>query len=130
MSKKRPIYPHRVRKITGSFSWIDHRFIGDGFLRALTRDELLLYFFLVTVGDKNGVSFYGYDTICELLKMTLDDYIAARDALVARDRVAFSDAIFQVLPLPKRCAYHATVSKPLPGMHSLGAIFKHLGQES
>lgn len=129
MHKKRPIHPHRIRKITGSFSWIDHRFVGGGFLRALTRDELLLYYFLVTVGDKNGVSFYSYDNICELLKMELDDYIAARDALIARDLVAFADGVFQVLPLPQR-ASDIKVSKPLPGLHSLGAIFKHLGHQS
>jgi hypothetical protein len=130
MSKKRPIYPHHIRRITGSFSWIDHRFVGDGFLRALTRDELLLYYFLVTVGDKNGVSFYSYEKICALLKIGLDDYIDARDALIARDLIAFRGGVFQVLPLPKQCASDATVSKPLPGMHSLGAIFKHMGQES
>jgi hypothetical protein len=130
MSKKRPICPHRIRKITGSFSWIDHRFVGGGFLRALSRDELLLYFFLVTVGDKHGVSFYSYDTICALLKMDLDDYIAAHDALIARDLVAFSDGVFQVLPLPKQYASDTTVRKSQPGMHSLGNIFKQLGQES
>ena len=129
MSRKRPICPHRIRRITGSFSWIDHRFVGGGFLRALTRDELLLYFFLVTVGDKNGVSFYSYDTICELLKMALDDYISARDVLVNRELVAFAGGVFQVLPLPQ-CAPDVKVSKSLPGIHSLGAILKHLGQQS
>ena len=74
MSRKRPIYPDRIRQISGSFSWIDHHFVGGGFLRTLSRDELLLYYFLVTVGDKNGVSFYSFDRICELLKMELDSY--------------------------------------------------------
>jgi hypothetical protein len=130
MSKKRPIYPHRIRKIVGSFSWIDHRFVGGGFLRALSRDELLLYFFLVTVGDKNGVSFYGYDKICALLKMELDDYITARDSLIARALIAFGGGVFQVLSLPEHCASDKTVSKTPPGMHSLATIFKHLVQES
>jgi hypothetical protein len=64
-----------------------------------------------------------------LLKMALDDYIAARDALIARDLVAFRGGVFQVLPLP-RCPSEIEVSKPLPGMHSISAIFKHLGQQS
>lgn len=129
MSKKRPICPDRIRKITGSFSWIDHHFVHGGFLRALSRDELLLYYFLVTVGDKNGVSFYSYDKICDLLKMELDTYIAARDCLIHRQMVAFENGVFQVLPLPQRCL-PLDVRKLEPGMHSLAAIFKHLGEQS
>lgn len=129
MSKKRPIHPDRIRTITGSFSWIEHHFVGGGFLRALSRDELLLYYFLVTVGDKNGVSFYSYDTICELLKMELDTYITARDCLIRRQMIAFENGVFQVLPLPKRCP-PLEVRKLESGLHSLGAIFKHLGEQS
>jgi hypothetical protein len=129
MSKKRPIHPDRIRTIAGSFSWIEHHFVGGGFLRALSRDELLLYYFLVTVGDKNGVSFYSYDTICELLKMELDTYITARDCLIRRQMVAFENGVFQVLPLPGRCP-HLEVRKLEPGLHALGAIFKHLGRQS
>jgi hypothetical protein len=129
MSKKRPICPDRIRKISGSFSWIDHHFVGGGFLRALSRDELLLYYFLVTVGDKNGVSFYGYDKICALLKMELDSYIQARDSLIHRHMIACLDGVFQVLPLPERCL-PIKVSKPQSEMLSLGTIFKHLGEQS
>jgi hypothetical protein len=41
----------RIRKITGSFSWIDHRFVSGGFLPDLSRDEILIYLFLV-VNDR------------------------------------------------------------------------------
>ena len=129
MSRKRPVCPDRIRKITGSFSWIDHHFVGGGFLRALSPGELLLYYFLVTVGDKNGVSFYSYDTICELLKMELDSYIRARDSLIRRHMIACRDGVFQVLPLPRRCL-PVKVEKLEPGLHSLGAIFKHLDGQS
>ena len=43
MPGRRPIYPERIRKIRGSFSWIEHHFVHGGFLRALSRDELLLW---------------------------------------------------------------------------------------
>lgn len=36
------INPDRIRKITGSFSWIDHRFISGGFIRNLSREEILI----------------------------------------------------------------------------------------
>ena len=32
MQSPNPLDPQRVRKIQGSFSWIDHRFISGGFL--------------------------------------------------------------------------------------------------
>lgn len=126
MSRKRPIYPDRIRKITGSFSWIEHHFVGGGFLRALSPAELLLYYFLVTVGDKNGVSFYGYDTICDLLKMELDSYIRARDGLIGRDMIACQGGVLQVLPLPERCK--ALKRQPEAGLHSLGTILRRLGE--
>jgi hypothetical protein len=42
--------------------------------------------------------------------------------------VAFDNGVFQVLPLPQRCL-PLKAEKLEPGLHSLGAIFKHLGQK-
>lgn len=102
MISKQPIVPERIRKISGSFSWIDHRILTDGFLTSMNRDEILLYFFLILVADKNGVSFYSYDKICQLLKIELDDYIQARNLLIQRSLIAFHLGRFQVLELPKQ----------------------------
>lgn len=102
MLSKQPIVPERIRQISGSFSWIDHRILTDGFLTAMSRDEMLLYFFLVLVGDKNGVSFYSYDKICQLLKIELDEYIQARNLLLKRSLIAFQQGRFQVLALPRQ----------------------------
>jgi len=44
MYEKRILNSSRVRKIQGSFSWIDHRFITGRFLRDLSAVEILLYF--------------------------------------------------------------------------------------
>jgi hypothetical protein len=54
MQIKRVLHPERLRKIEGSFSWIDHRFLTGGFLRDLSTLEILLYLFLVAVSDRNG----------------------------------------------------------------------------
>jgi hypothetical protein len=102
MPGRAPIEPRRIRKIRGSFSWIEHRFVHQGFLRELSRDELLLYYFLVTVGDRHGVSYYDYEKICQLLKINVEAYIQARNGLVARQLIAYADGVFQVLPLPER----------------------------
>jgi len=70
MIKKRVIDKNRIRRIDGGFGFIPHRLLTDGFVSALHRDELLLYFFLSLVSDRNGLSFYSYDKICTLLELS------------------------------------------------------------
>jgi len=102
MIKKKVLNLKRVRKINGGFSFIPHRFVLDGFLAALGQKELLLYLFLVLVSDRNGLSFYSYDTICTLLELSLDEYIASRNSLMDKDLIAFDGTLFQVLDLPEK----------------------------
>jgi len=103
MIKKKVLNPKRVRKISGGFSFIPHRFVLDGFLNTLGQKELLLYLFLIMVSDRNGVSFYSYDSICTLLQLNLDEYIASRDGLIEKDLIAFDGTLFQVFDLPQKC---------------------------
>lgn len=101
MIKKRILKPGRIRRIQGGFSFVPHRFLMDGFLASLNRMEILLYLFLVLASDRNGLSFYAYDAICTLLKISVDDYILARDGLIEKDLIAFDGTLFQVLDLPE-----------------------------
>jgi hypothetical protein len=102
MIKKKVLRADRIRQIKGGFSFIPHRFLTAGFLSALNQKEILLYFFLVLVSDRYGLSFYSYDAICSLLQLTLDQYIEARDGLIAKDLIAFDGTLFQVLHLPPK----------------------------
>ncbi|MGB2930518.1 MAG: hypothetical protein WBB70_16630 [Desulfobacterales bacterium] len=70
MIKKKVLNPERIRRIDGGFSFIPHRFFTDGFLASLSQKELLLYLFLILASDRNGLSFYSYDSICSLLQIT------------------------------------------------------------
>ena len=101
MIEKTPLRPQRVRKITGSFAFIEHRFLRDGFFEILTHHELLLYVFLVLVADRRGLSYYSYDKICTLLRLSVDQYLWARDALIQKDLIAFDGHLYQVLSLPQ-----------------------------
>jgi hypothetical protein len=102
MIKKKVLNPKRVRQINGGFSFIPHRFVLDEFLAALGQKQLLLYLFLVLVSDRNGLSFYSYDSICTLLELNLDEYIVSRDSLIEKDLIAFDGSLFQVLSLPHK----------------------------
>jgi len=100
MQIKRVLHPERLRKIEGSFSWIDHRFITGGFLRDLSTLEILLYLFLVAVSDRNGLSFYHDDRMASLLKIDLPALGQAREGLVLRSLLAYEAPLYQVLSLP------------------------------
>ena len=97
---RNPLVTHRVRSINGSFAFIEHRFLRHGFWASLGHHELLLYFFLVLVADRQGLSFYSYDKICSLLTISVDEYILARDTLINKDLLAFDGTFFQILSLP------------------------------
>ncbi|NOQ46551.1 MAG: hypothetical protein GQ559_07745 [Desulfobulbaceae bacterium] len=100
MVKKRILEPARVRNIQGTFAFLEHRFLRQGFFEHLTQHELLLYLFLVLVSDRQGISYYSYDRICSMTGITLDEYIRARDGLIDTDLLAFDGFFFQVLALP------------------------------
>ena len=96
-----PIVPERVRGIGGqSFAFLPHRFLRQGFFASLSPDELRLYLLLVLAADRNGLSFYHYDSICSLLEIPLESYLWARNALITKDLVAYDGTRFQVLSLP------------------------------
>jgi hypothetical protein len=115
MIEKIMICPDRIRKITGTFGFIEHRFLREGFFYTLTHHQLLLYLFLVLVADRNGLSFYSYDKMCTLLRITVDEFSLARDGLIEKDLIAFDGRTFQLLSLPQ----HAPQPTPLKGKEQM-----------
>lgn len=115
MIEKIILCPDRVRKITGPFGFIEHRFLREGFFHSLTHQELLLYLFLVLVSDRSGLSFYRYDKISTLLRISVDEFILARDGLIEKDLLAFDGRTFQVLSLPPQ----APKPTPLKGREEM-----------
>lgn len=101
MVRKKLLNPQRVRRIEGSFAFIEHRFLRNGFWIEMTHHEILLYLFLVLVADAQGLSYYGYDKLLSLLKFSVDEYVAARNGLIQKDLIAFDGTLFQVLSLPE-----------------------------
>jgi hypothetical protein len=105
MGKRRPepVKQDRIRTITGSFGWIEHRFIRDGFLAELRPPEPLVYFFLAAVADAKGLSYYSKDTIGRLLSIPFEHTLEGAIAeLEERELIAYENGIYQVLSLPDK----------------------------
>jgi hypothetical protein len=130
MITKKIIASDRIRRIDGGFSFIPHRFLTDGFLKTLSQQQLLLYVFLILAADRYGLSFYSYDRICSLLHLTLEQYIAARDALIEKDLICFDGTLFQVLSLPSNPTQSSLrkSGRQLTGCQTPAAIGAIIGQ--
>lgn len=100
--------PDEVRRIRGSFAWLDHRLLRDHHLERLTLEDLGVYVFLVLAADRQGVSYYNHEKICRFLGLSWEEFREARERLVERDLIAFEpfrqgsvDGYYQVLPIPE-----------------------------
>lgn len=127
--QRAPILPERVRCVAGhSFAFLPHRFLREGFLASLAPDQQRLYLLLVLAADRNGLSFYHYDSICSLLEITLETYICARNALIDKDLIAFDGTRFQVLSLPDKPRFDAAPPKTTDEQfeHDDPATIRHL----
>jgi hypothetical protein len=98
---KQLIVPDRVRRPpSDGWSWIDRRFFRE-YGDRLERDAILLYVFLISVGDKDGLSYYGDNRIADILHMTEVAVVRARDELQFQDLLAYQFPLYQVLALPQ-----------------------------
>ena len=111
--EKKPIDPTRIREVPASgFSWIDRRFVREGFIERLPPEAILLYLFLVAVSDARGLSFYADPTVSRLLKLDAEELSQARARLVAADLILYRYPLYQVLPLPAKREAPAFRSSP------------------
>lgn len=93
----------RIRGISREgFSWIDRRFVREGFIEDLPSEAILLYFFLVAVSDERGLSFYADPTISRILKLTPEEISQSRARLAQAGLILHHHPLYQVLPLPPR----------------------------
>jgi hypothetical protein len=122
MIHKQVLLPDRVRRPPAEgWSWIDRRFLRDHASR-LSHDAILLYFFLVAVSDKHGLSFYRDATIAVCLRIQEQAVVRAREELVTEDLVAYRVPLTQVLSLRP-----PALVRRGGGVQQLGDIFRTLG---
>ena len=106
--------PKKIRNIKGSFAWIDHRLIRNGYLEVMTHNDLSLYLFLVLVADRNGVSFYRKEKICQAVSLDFSPFEIAKDRLVNMKLIAFEgysvlspNGYYQILPIENKAPDYA-----------------------
>ena len=123
MIRKHILVPARLRRPPDKgWSWTDGRFVREH-MDHLSRESVLLYFFLTAVADGNGLSFYGDGTAAARLRMPLAALLQARDELLAYDLIAYEPPLTQVLSLPP--AMRRRRSEPGGGLMQLGDILRH-----
>jgi len=101
--------PQRLRRIEQSFAWIDHRLVRNGYLGVMTHQDQSLYLFLALAADRNGVSFFRKEKICDLLGLDFGAFETARDRLIDLGLLAFApysaltvNGFYQLLPIDRQ----------------------------
>jgi hypothetical protein len=122
MNQKPILVPTRLRHPPKSgWSWEDRRCVREH-MAHLSRDAVLLYFFLCAMADKHGVSFHGDATLIIQVGMPLAALIDARRELSARDLIAHETRWTQVLSVQPcgQFRHH----EPSQGLMALGDILR------
>ena len=111
-----PLRPDRLRRIDGSFAFLPHRFLRDGFWASLQPNELRLYVLLILVADQGGMSFYFDERLAAMLRLGLEDFALARRGLIKKDLIVYDPAgpRYQVLSLPPRPVLLSPSLPPAP----------------
>ena len=126
---KHPLVSDRIRRPPKEgWSWIDRRFLPE-LAPLLEQNAILLYFFLVAVSDKNGVSYYSDRGIAKSLRMDELAVAAARDELESHDLIADECPRYQGRSLPPSRPRRRSCNQGESGLTPIGEIFRQLAAD-
>lgn len=97
---KQLLRPERLRLIPEQFSWVDQALVQRHFIDHCDARSAALYLFLITVSDAQGLSYYGATTLARRLRLSDEQFAAARQQLIELELIAYRSPLFQVLALP------------------------------
>lgn len=100
--------PGSIRKISGSFGWLDARLVHEDWLSRIGPMGTSALSFLAIVGNRQGVSFYGREKMARLMGVGRSELDRSLERLVELELVAHRpwsehqiDGVWQVLPVPR-----------------------------
>ena len=93
-----------------SYSIVDHHLLHGGYFQKLSHEALVLYLFLIVVGDKNGRSFYADQSVAEILHLSMDLLKKARSSLMACHLIDYQKPYWWVKNIPE-CSYEQSQTK-------------------
>jgi hypothetical protein len=127
MIQKRLLVRERLRRPPDTgWSWVDRRFVRD-YAEHLSREAVLLYFFLAAVADRQGLSFYSDARIALMLRLRPEAVARARDELVEQDLLACEPPLTQVLSVPPRSPRRRSAAGQ--GLLQLGDLFRQIAAQ-
>src|SRR4030042_995480 len=85
-----------------SYSIIDHQILHGRYLHRLSHESMILYLFLVVVGDRQGRSFYSDRSIMEILRLSAPKLNHAREELISEALVSYKRPYWEVKNIPQR----------------------------
>lgn len=85
-----------------SYSIIDHQILHGGYLNRLSHESIVLYLFLVVVGDRQGRSFYSDRSITEVLRLSCSMLDRARKELVSEGLINYRMPYWEVKNISQR----------------------------
>jgi hypothetical protein len=98
---KKILNHNRRRQKPTLFSWIEHKFVQNGHIYQCTPDASALYLFLLTVADKEGLSYYSDASVSRFTSLNQHRLECARNCLIKANFIAYESPHYQVLMLPK-----------------------------
>lgn len=84
-----------------SYSIVDHRLLHGGYFQKLSHEALVLYLFLMVVGDKHGRSFYADRTIEAILRLSQEQIMKAREELGGEGLIDYRQPYYWVKNIPE-----------------------------
>jgi hypothetical protein len=108
---KQLLRPERLRQVPQQFSWVDQALVQQHYIDRCEARSAALYLFLVTVSDAQGLSYYGASTLARRLRLSEEQFAAARQQLIDLDLIAYRSPLYQVLALPGTVAAPRTTPR-------------------
>jgi hypothetical protein len=123
---KQPLSLVQLRQVPKQFSWVDQRLVQEHYIDGLSHPACALYLFLLTVADAQGLSYYAEPTLCRRLSMSQATLRQARQALIARQLVAYRRPLYQVLALGSTDTLGTDPSSSDEDTVDIKAVFEHI----